>query len=77
MARLARWIDALCQDLAYAARGLRRDPRFSAMVVATLSLGIGASAALFSLADRTASNCAYPTTSVTSVTEPIVQLVRA
>ena len=52
MARLARWIDALRQDLAYAARGLRRDPRVSAMVVATLSLGIGANAALFSLADR-------------------------
>jgi len=52
MAQLTRWIDAFRQDLAYTARGLRRDPRFSAMVVATLSLGIGASAALFSLADR-------------------------
>src|SRR4051812_44144771 len=52
MAQLARWIDALRQDLTYTARGLRRDLRFSAMVVATLSLGIGASAALFSLADR-------------------------
>ena len=52
MAQLTRWIDALRQDLAYTTRGLRRDPRFSAMVVATLSLGIGASAALFSLADR-------------------------
>jgi predicted permease len=52
MPELARWMDALRQDLAYTARGLRRDPRFSSMVVATLSLGIGASAALFSLADR-------------------------
>src|SRR5690349_18787387 len=52
MVQLARWLDALRQDLAYTARGLGRDPRFSAMVVATLSLGIGASAALFSLADR-------------------------
>jgi len=52
MGQLGRWIDAVRQDLAYTARGLRRDPRFSAMVVATLSLGIGASAALFSLADR-------------------------
>src|SRR4051812_15970107 len=52
MALLTRWLDADCQELAYTARGLRRDPRFSAMVVATLSLGIGASAALFSLADR-------------------------
>jgi predicted permease len=52
MALLTRWLDAVRQELAYTARGLRRDPRFSAMVVATLSLGIGASAALFSLADR-------------------------
>src|SRR6476660_2380044 len=52
MIRLARWADALRHDLAYTARGLRRDPRFSAMVVATLSLGIGANAALFSIADR-------------------------
>ena len=52
MAEIARWIDAVRHDLSYTARGLRRDPRFSAIVVATLSLGIGASAALFSLADR-------------------------
>jgi len=52
MAQLSRWIDAFRQDLAYTTRRLRRDPRFSAMVVATLSLGIGASTALFSIADR-------------------------
>src|SRR5689334_6868573 len=52
MAQLTRWFDAVRQDLAYTARGLRRDPRFAAMVVATLSLGVGASAALFSVADR-------------------------
>ena len=52
MAQLTRWIDALRQDLGYTTRALRRDPRFSALVVVTLSLGIGASAALFSLADR-------------------------
>ena len=52
MAQFTRWIDAFRQDLAYTTRALRRDPHFSAMVVVTLSLGIGASAALFSLADR-------------------------
>src|SRR6478735_7149521 len=52
MTRFAGWLDAARQDLTYAARGLRRDPRFAAMVIATLSLGIGANAALFSLADR-------------------------
>ena len=52
MAQLTRWIDAFRQDLGYTTRALRRDPRFSALVVVTLSLGIGASAALFSLADR-------------------------
>jgi predicted permease len=52
MAQLTRWFDAVRQDLAYTTRALRRDARFSAMVVATLSLGIGASAALFSIADR-------------------------
>ena len=52
MPQLPRWIDALRQDLTHAVRGLRRDPRVSLMVVATLSLGIGASAALFSLADQ-------------------------
>ena len=52
MAQLTRWIDAFRQDLGSTTRALRRDPRFSALVVVTLSLGIGASAALFSLADR-------------------------
>src|SRR3954469_21486720 len=52
MTRFGGWLDAARQDLSYATRGLRRDPRFAAMVIATLSLGIGANAALFSLADR-------------------------
>src|SRR6185437_4947212 len=33
------WVDALKQDVRYAARGLKREPLFTAFVVATLALG--------------------------------------
>jgi predicted permease len=45
-------IDWLRQDLAYALRGIARSPGFTAMVVVTLALGVGANAAVFSLLDR-------------------------
>ena len=46
---LRPWIEALVQDVAYARRALRRDPAFTAGVIVTLALGIGATGAVFSI----------------------------
>jgi len=45
-------VEALWDDLRYSIRGLRRAPGFTAVVVLTLALGIGATTAIFSLLDR-------------------------
>jgi predicted permease len=52
----ARWslpaLDRLQEDVRYALRGLRRAPGFTAAVVVTLGLGLGANAAMFDVLDR-------------------------
>ncbi|HEX4133637.1 MAG TPA: ABC transporter permease [Bryobacteraceae bacterium] len=47
-----RLFDEFAQDIRYAARGLRRNPGFGAAVALTLSLGTGATTAVFSVADE-------------------------
>jgi putative ABC transport system permease protein len=50
-ADLTLWLDALMRHLRLAVRSLRRTPGFSAAVVLTLALGIGANTAIFSALD--------------------------
>jgi predicted permease len=44
-------VDSIVQDLQYGARLLRRSPAFTLVAVLSLAVGIGASSAVFSLAD--------------------------
>lgn len=48
--RRVRWIHDFAQDLDYGFRALRRHPTFTAIAVASLALGIGANAAVLSVA---------------------------
>ncbi|HEU0094166.1 MAG TPA: permease prefix domain 1-containing protein, partial [Vicinamibacteria bacterium] len=48
-ARSFVWLDDARRDLQYATRTLRRAPAFTAAVVLTLALGIGANTAMFSV----------------------------
>lgn len=46
------WMDRLAQDVRYSLRGFRRNPIFTLTVLATLTIGIGATTAIFSVVDR-------------------------
>lgn len=50
-ARPRAWLDVAGRDVRYALRQLRRNPAFSAIAIATLALGIGGIAAMFSAFD--------------------------
>jgi putative ABC transport system permease protein len=45
------WLEAAVQDFLYALRALRARPRFTALVLAILAIGIGANVSMFSLVD--------------------------
>jgi putative ABC transport system permease protein len=47
--RIGNWLSSVISDCRYAARQLRKNPGFTAVVVLTLALGIGATTAIFSV----------------------------
>jgi putative ABC transport system permease protein len=48
----AHWLDAIRQDTAHAVRSLIKSPGFTATVIVTLALGVGANAAVYSVLQR-------------------------
>ena len=46
------WLESVLRDVRYALRGFRRNPVFAVTAILTLALGIGTTAAVFSVVDR-------------------------
>ena len=46
------WLESVLRDVRYALRGFRRSPVFAVTAILTLALGIGTTAAVFSVVDR-------------------------
>src|SRR5499425_2551323 len=46
------WIETTWQDLRYALRGLRLNPGFATTAILSIALGIGASAAIYTVGDN-------------------------
>jgi hypothetical protein len=48
-ARTGAFVDTFLRDIRYAWRGMRRDPRFTIVVVFSLAIGIGSTTAVFTV----------------------------